>query len=826
MADSPPQGLTQQEAERRLEQHGPNALPKGKQTSWPRRIAVALTSPLVLLLLAALTLDLGIWLAEGRVGVPVDAIVIGAIVVLNAVLETVHGWRAERAIEALEGLAAPKSDVRRDGRWVVKPNAEIVPGDRILLTAGARVAADATVETAQGAKLDVSNLTGESVPIDVTKHDRLDAGTTLVAGRMEATVTATGADSALGRLAHLIGGIDRSPTPLQKRLSRFGRTVAILALFIAGLLTAGGIAAGESVADALLLAVALAVAAVPEGLPAVVTGALALGTQRMAKRNAVVRRLAAVETLGSVDVIATDKTGTLTVNRMRLNRVVAATGSGRPGEPHDPRNDAVLHAAVLASEGDPNSARVDPIERALFDAADACGLKPNELRRETPTVDVRPFDAEWAFVRTTVRTTQGESSYYKGSPEALLERCELGDAAQQAWRDVASDLTRAGERVLMVATGPGREEQGLTPVGLLAFHDPPRVGAASAVAQVQSAGARPVMITGDHPNTAVAIARALGMPHATVASGGGEVATRLEAGTLTEVDVFARTPPERKLDVVQAHQDEGSAVAMTGDGVNDAPALRKADVGVAMGERGSDVAREAADLVLLDDDITTLVAAVEEGRNVAANLRSFVRFLFAANLAEVLAVSAAVVASWFTWNGQVNIVPLAASQILWINLMTDALPAFSLALDRRADLMRDPPEAARAALLSAPTKRFVIFNGLLLAAVSLATYAWWPRLGLAPEGAATGVFFVLLFGQLTLIDAARRERGRPHRNRFLRIALLVSLLLQAVAYLTPAVRTALNLTPLEVAAWPAIGASVALVWAVSRALVRVTRPST
>jgi Ca2+-transporting ATPase len=777
----------------------------------------------VLLLLGALGLDLGVWLAEGRPGVPVDAIVIGAIVALNAALETVHGWRAERALDALEELAAPHSEVLRDGRWVVKPNAEIVPGDRILLTAGSRVPADASVETARGARLDVSNLTGESVPISVTAGDTAEAGTTLVAGRLEATVTATGANSALGRLAHLIGGIDRSPTPLQQRLSHFGRTVAVLALIIAALLTAGGVAAGERLADALLLAVALAVAAVPEGLPAVVTGALALGTQRMAKRNAVVRRLAAVETLGSVDVIAADKTGTLTENRMRLRRVVPALEGGGPGEPGEPGGETLLTAAVLASDGDPDAVRVDPIERALFDAASAHGVPAADVRDAHRVVDGRPFDAAWSFVRSTVETQGGEVSYYKGAPEALLKRCRLSDDDRRAWRDRASALTEQGERVLMVARENGRSERNLMPLGLLAFHDPPREGAKASVASVQSAGARMIMITGDHPNTARAIAQELGLPHATLASG-DEVAARAEAGTLTDVDVFARTQPEKKLDVVGAHQQAGSAVAMTGDGVNDAPALRQADVGVAMGERGSDVAREAADLVLLDDDITTLVKAVEEGRNVAANLRAFVRFLFAANLAEVLAVSAAVVASWFAPGGSGTIVPLTASQILWINLMTDALPAFSLALDRRPELMQDPPRAARAALLSPATQRFVLLNGLLLAAVSLATYAWWPQVGLPPEAAPTGVFFILLFGQLTLIDAARRERRTPSRNRFLQVALGISLLLQAAAYLTPALRVALDLQRLPAAAWPAILLAVTLVWTSSRLLTRFTRP--
>ncbi len=817
-------GLDAATAAARLEEVGPNRLPEEAPTPLGRRVLDALRSPLVLLLLAAAALDITAWTLEGAHGTPFETLAILAIVLLNAGLEVGQGWRAERALAELAALATPQVEVWRDGRLVRRPTDELVPGDRVHLPAGTRVPADGRLVEASGVKLDTSALTGESVPEDRTVGDDVAAGTTLVAGRAAMEVTATGADSAMGRLATLLGGIDRSPTPLQRRMAAFGRRVAWVAAALAAAMLAAGWALGGDPVDSLLLAVALAVAAVPEGLPAVMTGALALGTQRMARRNAVVRRLAAVETLGSVDVVAADKTGTLTRNRMRLAALATPDG------PLELRGDAgteALRAGVLASDAPADGDAGDPIERALLDAARDADLDPAAVRRAAPRVDERPFDAAWSFLRATVeddRVGGEEVAYLKGAPEALLARCALDDDARAAWRAANDARAEAGERTLLLARGAGRAEEDLTPIALAAFRDPPREGAADAVAAAGRAGARLVMITGDHPATARAVAAEVGLPTDVVAVG-DEVAEHREAGTLRTVDVFARTPPERKLDIVEAYQAAGATVAMTGDGVNDAPALRRADVGVAMGDRGSDVAREAADVVLLDDDVATLVAAIREGRGVAANLRAFVRFLFAANAAEVVTIATGFVLA-LTASGRDAVPPLAAAQILWINLVTDALPALALAWDRRPGLMDDPPHAADAPLLSATTLRFVGLGGGTVAALALAPRAWAPALGASGEAAATATFMVLVLAQLALLDGARRERHRPAPNRGLWAALAFSGALQVAAVGLPPLRTLLGLAPLPLAAVPAVLASTAVAWAAGRAVAAWGGPRT
>lgn len=815
-------GLSDEEAADRLARVGPNALPRPAPTPWWRRARDAFASPLVLLLFGALAFDLGAWAVEGADGVPVESVAIAAIVVLNAVLEVLQGVRAERALEALESLATPNVRVWRDGRLVGRPADTLVPGDVIRLASGDRVPADGILESAEGLRLDTSALTGESVPEDRSEGDAVQAGTTVVAGRADARIEATGADSAMGRLATLLGGIDRSPTPLQRRLARFGRRVAQAALVLAGVLVGVGLTLGGALTDTLLLAVALTVAAVPEGLPAVVTGALALGTQRMARRNAVVRRLAAVETLGSVTVICSDKTGTLTENRMRLAGLdVPGPGGPAPADDGDRAVHAAVHAAlraaVLASDTEPDAETGDPIERAILAAAEARGLDPATVRHEAPRRSSRPFDASWAFLRATVDEDGRCVSYLKGAPEALLDRCELDAASRAAWESRTKARAANGERALLVASGDGEREEGLTPLGLLAFRDPPRSAAPAAIRSAQGAGARIVMITGDHPATARAIAAEVGIPTDRVVTG-DEIDALKARGELGRIDVFARTAPERKLEIVEALQAAGETVAMTGDGVNDGPALRRADVGVAMGKRGSDVAREAADLVLLDDDVATLVAAIEEGRAVAANLRAFVRFLFAANLAEVITVSLAFGAALALGNGGIPRAPLTAAQILWINLVTDALPALALALDRRPGVMEDRPRAADAPLLSGGTVRFVLTSGAALSALALAPLAWGPALGLSADASAAGTFTILLLGQLALIDGARRERHAPDANRALLAALAISVGLQAAALGLPPLRAALDVAPLPLVAWPGVLLSTAAAWGVGRAL--------
>ncbi len=807
-ASSPPPGLTTAEAERRLADHGPNALPAAHGPSTLGRLVGQLRNPLVYLLLGALAIEVGLWAHEGGRGLPVEAVAILAILMLNAGLGFWQERKADAALARLGDLAAPHAWVLRDGHFVRLPSRALVPGDRVRLSEGERVPADGALADGHGVLVDEAVLTGESVPVDKAVGERMFSGTLQVRGEGVLDVTETGPQSAMGRLAGSLAALRQEATPLERRLEVLAGRVARWMLVLAAVLVGGGLLVEgvDRFAHLLLFAVALAVAAVPEGLPAVLTMTLALGTERMAKRHAVVRRLSAVEALGSVTVIATDKTGTLTESRMDVRELVAAEGIERA---------TALEALVLANDADPGSGAGDPVDVGLLRHAADEGLDPVALRTARPRVDARPFDAEWKFVRVTVEQAGRRVSWLKGAPEVVLARCALDEAARRAWMQTVERGAADGLRVLALARGPGAAEDGLEFVGLVMLWDPPRREVPDAVRRARAAGVRVLLITGDHPATARAIAERVGIDAARVVTGDELAALDCDAlaATVREAGVFARVAPEHKLRIVEALKADGEVVAMTGDGVNDAPALKRSDVGIAMGRRGSDVAREVADLVLLDDDFSTIVAAIEEGRGIYANILKFVRMLFADNLAELVLILGGVAVSLALGlrdEAGLLVLPLTAVQILWINLMSDSLPALALAVDRNPDVMSRPPRPPGVPILDRRTLRFVLASGLLIGGTGLALLVLLPFTGRSSELTRAIVFAYVPLVSGAQSIAARRLDDVPPPNRVLLAALAAILALQAFALLTPLMRELLGVARLGVADLAiAVGASIA-----------------
>jgi Ca2+-transporting ATPase len=815
-----PAGLSSAEAERRLHALGSNALPEAPPPSLLARGLRQFRSPLVYLLLLAVAFDTATWWLEGARGWPIDATIIGAVLLANAGLALLQEQRSEAALARLRGLAAPRAWVLRDGRLRQVPSQDVVPDDVIRLEAGERVPADGILLEARGFAVDESLLTGESVPVEKSADAALLSGTLAVRGSGLARVTATGARSRMGRLATGVAALGPGSTPLERRLDAFGHRVAGWVIGIAAaLLLAGLIAEGASRLDELLVfSVALAVSAVPEGLPAVVTLTLALGVQRMARRNVVVRRLQAVEALGSVSVIATDKTGTLTENRMSVEALDA------------PDPEEALRAMVLANDAEPDAQAGDPLERGLLAWAAARGLEAGPLRRAWPRVGGRPFDSTWKFMRVDVEHAGRRASYWKGAPEALLARAALSEAERADWSARAEARAGAGFRVLGLARGDDGREEGLHFLGLVSLWDPPRPEVAAALAAARRAGIRTLMVTGDHPGTALAVARRIGLAGDEARAVTGDeldACTPAERAALARThDVFARVGPEHKLALVEALAAAGEIVAVTGDGVNDAPALKAADVGVAMGQRGSDVAREVADLVLLDDDYASIVHAVREGRGIFDNIQSFVRFLFSTNAAELLLIVAGTLGAWTLGLRDASgalLVPLTAVQILWVNLLTDGVPALALGLDRNVHGMDRPPRPRESPLLDRASLRFVLLAGGLKAALAGALLLGLPWAGSSLEATRTSVFLYTALAQLLFAYPARRVASQPLPNPLLHLAIGASVALQLACVALPGLREVLGLVPLEAAAWGSVGLAVALTWAGAELVLRSGR---
>jgi Ca2+-transporting ATPase len=791
-----------------LPEHAPDPL-------W-RRFVRQFQSPLIYILLFALAFDLGLWIYEGAHAWPIEVTAIGLILLFNAVLGLYQEQRSEAALTRLKALAGAQAWVLRDGHLVRLPSHALVPGDAVRLEAGDRVPADGALTDARGAMLDESILTGESIPVDKSDGDEAFSGTLLVGGKAYLEVTRTGPSSAMGRLATMLGDITAAKTPLERRVDHLGRQIARWVLMLAAALGVIGILA-EGIARApgiIIFAVALAVAAVPEGLPAVLTVALALGVERMARHRAVVRRLSAVEALGSVTVIATDKTGTLTESRMDVHTLDAS---------EQPR---ALAAIVLANDADLTTGVGDPLELGLLRHAEAHRVDIARLRHEHATVSERPFDSAWKFNRVTVREHRRVVSYVKGAPEILFDRCALSAKDRESWVEKADAYAREGFRVLAVAWAEGEAEERLSLLGLVLFWDPPRPEVPDAVAKARAAGIRVIMITGDHPATALAVAHLIGIPGVRVLTGedlDDYQGTALSVA-LGEVNVFARVRPEQKLQLVELLQARGQIVAMTGDGVNDAPALKRSDVGVAMGQRGSDVSREVADLVLLDDNFATIVGAVEEGRGIYENIQKFLRFLFSTNLSEVLLVACGAVLAFALDLRDTTgalMLPLTAAQILWINLMTDGLPALALAFDRTPGVMQQPPRPAASPLLDRPSVRFVVAAGSMKAALALGVLGLLPLIGYSLDVTRAAAFHFMAVGQLFLTYPSRHTWMRPLPNAYLHAAVIVGVGIQIGAASLPFTSELLGHAAIPVELWGIVFGGALLAWGLAEACARL-----
>ncbi len=864
-------GLSAAEARERLNRHGPNELvERGRKSPW-QILWEQISSTLVVVLIVAAVIS-------ALLGDHKDAVAILAIVVLNAVLGFRQEYQAEQAIAALKKLAVPKVRVRRDGHVQEISARELVPGDIILLEAGNLVPADGRLISSANLRVEEATLTGESEPVskraeatveaDAALGDRRDMvymGTVVTYGHGEAVVTATGMETELGRIADMLQTVENEPTPLQRRLDQLGRRLALVALAIVVVIFGLGVLRGEDLRLMLLTAVSLAVAAVPEGLPAVVTIALALGAQRMLKRCALIRKLPAVETLGSVTVICSDKTGTLTENRMtvtvldvmgeridlteRLSRERTRTFSvaeAAPG-PVQPALSLLLAGAALCNdavvepaEDDGERFRMvgDPTEGALAVAAAWAGLLKGELEELSPRVAEVPFDSARKRMTTVHKRPPAETpvpeslrplweqvdmagappyvAFTKGALDSLLQvttRVWAGDHVEPldeeyCQRIVAAhdELAQNGMRVLAVAFRGMEEppadgameevEKELIFVGLVAMIDPPRPEVKAAVETCRNAGIRPMMITGDHPLTARHIAQELGI------GDGRRLLTGQDLDQLSpeeldqavrEVSIFARVAPEHKLYIVQALQRQEELVAMTGDGVNDAPALKQADIGVAMGITGTDVAKEAADMVLQDDNFATIVAAVEEGRTIYDNIRKFIRFLLSCNSGEIWVMLLAPLVGMP--------LPLLPLQILWMNLITDGLPALALGVEpAEPDVMRRPPYPPSEGIFSRGLGWDVIWIGLVLGLAPLALgYYHWQA---GDPAWQTMIFTTLVLSQMALAIGARSERESIFRigllsNRPMIGAILLTIVLQLGVIYVPFARSFFETEPLD-----------------------------
>jgi Ca2+-transporting ATPase len=797
-------GLSEAEAARLRARVGPNVIPEPARPGWFARVLAQLRDPMIMLLLAAAVLSV-------TLGDLTDTAVIAIVVVLNTAVGVAQELRAERSLAALRSLSAPTARVIRDGRGGIRPAAEVVPGDVLVLEAGDIVPADATLRQAHGLQADEAALTGESVPVDKESTGEVHAGTVITRGRAVASVTRTGMDSSLGRIAALLGEQRPRPTPLQRRLSALGRTLAIAAVVLSGVVAVAGLLRGQPVAEMVLTGVSLAVAAVPESLPAVVTLALALGARRMAHRAAVVRALPAVETLGSVTVLAADKTGTLTEGRMLVERLwtpeageFTVTGSG-----YDPEGSIspagrgalteLLRDVVLCNDADlqpPDGEWTrwrpmgDPTEAALLVVAAKGGARADALRAAFPRRAEVPFDSVSKRMTTIHRRAGGWLVICKGAPEVLLGTggpVRPGSDVDRALT-VAAGLARDGHRVLAVAEcelpeGPAPAVDGheLRLVGLVAITDPPRHNAGEVVTAFQDAGVRLLLITGDHPQTARALADRVGIDGADgQVVTGADLDAGLPAGQAEHVRVYARIRPEQKLEIVKDWQDRGHVVAMTGDGVNDAPALRRADIGVAMGGEGTEVARQAADLVLTDDNLATVAAAIEEGRRVYANVRTFLRYALAGGVAEVLVMLL----------GPLFGMPLALlpAQLLWINMLTHGLPGVALGAEPAdSRIMRAAPRSPQEFVLGDGLWRRIAWTGLLITIVTLGVGVWANTTGRPWQSL---VFLTLGVAQLGVAMALRR-RGTGGL-RFLDVAVAGALLLQLGGCFLAPLRTLLG----------------------------------
>ncbi len=833
----PQAGLTAVEAARRLVVVGANDIESVPPAPAYRKLLAQFRSPLIYLLLAALIASLAVWAVEGADGWPVDAVVIAVILVLNALLGYAQEERAERAVGALARMAATSATVIRDGGHCIVPAAAVVPGDVLLLAEGDAVAADARLLSSAGLEVSEAALTGLSEPVlkdartlpePAALGDRADMvfkGTAVTRGAGRAVVTATGMATQTGQIAGLVRTVDHEPTPLQREVARASRLLGIAVLVIAVVVIATivvvfGIHNAHDAVTAALLGVSLAVAAVPEGLPAIMSVVLALGMRRMAGQNAVVKELSSAETLGSASVVCSGKTGTLTTGELTVVRVVTPLGEVKvTGAGYRPEGRLERGGAAL-DEGDP----VWRQAALVLDAgAEAGGVAALEERDGRWSVGGDPVQAAFLVARGKLGdgVRQAPAAVTTGDPDEVLGRCAylragdrltpLDDPARAAIRCDAERLARDALHAVAVAYA---SNGGLVYLGMVGITDPPRPEAAAAIAEARRAGVRVVMITGDNPQAAARIARQLGIEDSESAVSGAELAT-LDDGQLRETvrlhSQYTQVGPADKQRIIDALQADHEIVAVTGEGINDAPALKKADIGIAMGRTGTDVAREAANMILADDNFATIVQAIREGRGIFSNIKKSLRYLLSSNMGEIFTVFFGVVLAGAVGLAQGDTValPLLATQILWINLLTDGAPALALGVDPQTEeVMSRPPRALSDRVIDARMWNNIVVIGAAVAAATLLTIRLYAPGGPLPSSldtARTAGFTVLVIAQLiNAINARSETRSAFHRffaNRWLWAAIGLSALLQVAVVQLPVLNTAFTTTPLSLSQW-------------------------
>lgn len=894
----PQRGLDETVARSRLQRQGPNELRGLPPRSRWSKVLAQFADPLVVVLLVAVVISLAVWLIEGAHGVPIETIAIVAIVLLNATLGYLQSEKAEAAVAALRRMTTTTVAVVRGGRQRRVPSNELVTGDIVVLEEGDAISADARLIEVTSLQVAEASLTGESHPVlkeispvdaGAVLGDRTDmvyAGTSVTFGRGRAVLVATGMDTEIGHIAEMVQEAPAQTTPLQIEIGRVGRllgiAVLVVALIVIGtILLTSEISGTQAFVDVMLVGVSLAVAAIPEGLATVLTVVLAMGVQRMARRNALVKKLAAVETLGSATVICTDKTGTLTKNEMTVRTFVGVGGKVEfTGAGYDPAGDILaegalldegrlrfevrqtLAAAALASNAQLShengiwNVMGDPTEGALLVAASKAGVDADYISRRFQRVGEVPFSSErklMSIVQTDSENPQAIDVVVKGAPEVLLARCThelvgsekvlLDETRRAAILATVQDLAEEALRPLGVASrsvardsfagADANLEWKLVYMGMVGILDPPRPEARDAVARARRAGVRVVVITGDHPATATTIATELGIvepgAHATT---GAELQAMNDdelLETVRGVSVYARVSPEHKLWIVGALKRDGHVVAMTGDGVNDAPALKTADIGIAMGITGTEVSKEAADMILVDDNFATIVAAVEEGRAIFSNVRKFIRYLLSSNVGEVATMFFGVLlAEVFGLTGSSReglVVPLVATQILWINLLTDAAPALAVGVDPADErVMERPPRSRSDRLINTRMWTGIVVVGATMAGATLLTL----DLGL-PGGviegslplseARTMAFTTLVLAQLFNVFNSRSDSASAARqvlaNRWLWAAVGLSLMMQVAVVYLPSLNDAFSTQPLDLGQWITCLAMASLVlWAI------------
>jgi Ca2+-transporting ATPase len=847
-------GLSNSEADHRLHKYGLNELKVEKGISPFKIFLQQFTSPLVWLLIVALVIS--IFLKE-----EVDAIVIGAIIVLNAFLGFIQEYKAEKSIEALKKMASPKAKVIRGGKEMKIDSTQVVPGDLIVLETGDKVPADSRIVEVHELQTQEGPLTGESQPVskivEVLKEgtalaDRTNmvySSTIISEGRGKAIVTATGMNTQVGKIATMIQEAHETLTPLQKKLRDLGKYLTVAVVLVAIVVFLAGVFTGKEPTIMFLTAIALAVAAIPEGLPAVITISLALGVQRMVKKNALVRKLPSVETLGSVNVICTDKTGTLTHNQMTVTRIWAnnnvyeVTGSGYEAKgtfvlKKKLANPEFLHQllkvgtlcndAELSGKSSKREVLGDPTEAALIVSAEKAGFTKKELNKKEPRVDEIPFNSKRKMMTTVHKSKRGKVSYTKGAPDILINYCDrilIKGKVQRLTRDKKKEILKENEkfakqalRVLGLAYNDNyrkkeNAEKGMIFVGLQAMIDPPREEIKDSIAVCQKAGIKVIMITGDQITTAQAIAAEVGITGKAITGKQLEKIKNLEK-EIKNIGICARVNPEHKMRIVSALKKKGYIVAMTGDGVNDAPALKKADIGISMGITGTDVAKEASDMILTDDNFTSIVSAVEEGRGIFDNIRKFVNYLLSSNLGEITVILAASLAGLP--------LPLTAIQILWINLITDGLPATALGLDPHSEgIMNRPPKAARESILSKELRWDIITFGVLIGLATLVLFWLYQGSGIAK--AQTVAFTAIVVFELARLHMIRsRYNLNFFTNKWLQGAIVLSVLLHLATIYTPLAKV-FGTAPLNLIDWGLIIAGAVILLLINKVVVIIEK---